>query len=80
MLVTVCALLLGAAPLEVTVGESFLRLYAETRRFAAGRPTAARLAPDGQAVLFLRSGPRSPVQALFETDLSTGQTRQLVAP
>lgn len=66
------------APLPPT--DSFLRDYAETRRFMAGRPASAELSPDGSAVLFLRSGPRSEVQALFETDLRTGQTRQLLDP
>src|SRR3990172_10193985 len=62
------------------VPDSFLRDYAETRRFMAGRPTSAELSPDSSAVLFLRSRPRSEVQALFETDLRTGQTRQLLDP
>lgn len=57
--------------------DPFLRRYFETRRFAAGRPARAQLTPGGDAVLFLRSGPRSPVQALFETDLATGATREL---
>jgi dipeptidyl-peptidase 4 len=60
--------------------DTFLRDYAETRRFQAGRPTAVRLAAGGAAALFLRSGPRSAVQALHETDLATGATRLLVDP
>ena len=60
--------------------DAFLRDYAETRRFMAGRPARAKLTPDGQAVLFLRSGPRSDVQALFETDLRTGRTRLVLDP
>jgi dipeptidyl-peptidase 4 len=57
---------------------SFLREYAETRQFGAGRPASAKLTPDGEVALFLRSPPRSPVQALFETDLRTGRTRQVL--
>ncbi len=62
------------------MSEPFLRQYAETRRFANGRPASARLAPGGDAVLFLRSPPRSPVQSLWETDLGTGRTRLLADP
>src|SRR5919205_1021367 len=58
--------------------DAFLREYAETRRFMAGRPASAKLTPGGEAALFLRSGPRSSVQALFETDLKTGRTRELL--
>ena len=40
----------------------FLRDYAETYRFSAGRPAGIKITPDGDAVLFLRSGPRSRVR------------------
>ncbi len=62
------------------MADPFLRLYGETRRFANGRPTAVRLAPGGRVALFLRSPPRSPVQALYETDLGSGRTRLLADP
>jgi len=35
---------------------------------------------DGQAVLFLRSGPRDPRQSLFEANLKTGETREVLSP
>jgi dipeptidyl-peptidase-4 len=57
-----------------------LLLLGETRGFTAGRPTAPALTPDGSAVLFLRSGPRDRVQALYETSVATGQTRLLASP
>ncbi len=60
------------------VNPEFLEQYAATRRFAAGQPTAIKLAPDGSAVLFLRSGPRSFVQDLYEFDTATGQERVLL--
>src|SRR3990172_5850388 len=60
--------------------DAFLRDYAETRRFMAGRPARAKLTPDGQAVLFRGSGPRSDVQALFEAALRTGRTRRVLDP
>jgi len=70
------ALLFGgcvARPDRVIVGhEDFLRQYAETRRFSAGYPTSISVVPDGSAVLFLRSGPRSPVQDLYQFDTALG--------
>jgi dipeptidyl-peptidase-4 len=65
-----------AAPLDA----KFLRDYAETRGFRLGRPTAALPTPDGQRVLFLRSGPRDARQSLFEFDVATGATRPLLTP
>ena len=53
----------------------FLEQYASTFRFRAGTPTSITPTPDGKAVLFLRSGPRSRVQDLFEFDIATGQER-----
>jgi dipeptidyl-peptidase 4 len=58
----------------------FLRLLAETREFRLGRPTGIKPAPDGKAVLFLRSGAREPTLALHEMDATTGQTRTLLTP
>lgn len=55
----------------------FLERYAATYRFHLGRPASIRPAPDGRSVLFLRSGPRSFVRALYELDLATGEERVL---
>lgn len=64
-----------------TVGEvGFLRLYAETRGFMLGRPVRPQPTPDGRAVLFLRSPPRSAVMNLYEFDVATQATRELVTP
>src|SRR5579859_508569 len=57
-----------------------LRAYAATRSFRLGTPQQMTPTPDGRAVLFLRSGARDPKQSLFETDLTTGGTRERVAP
>lgn len=54
---------------------AFLEQYASTFRFRAGTPTSITPTPDGKAVLFLRSGPRSRVQDLYEFDVATGQER-----
>ena len=56
---------------------TFLERYAETFRFTHGRPTSIRVTDDGQAVLFLRSGPRSFVRDLYEFDTATGVERVL---
>jgi dipeptidyl-peptidase-4 len=75
---TAVALLFSAAPSAPAKGDDFLRLYAETRRFRSGHPVGVQVAQDGSAAFFLRSGPKSPVQALFMTDLKTGETRELL--
>jgi dipeptidyl-peptidase 4 len=58
--------------------EDFLRQYAQTLHFALGRPKSITVVPDGSAVLFLRSGPRSFVHDLYEFDCATGQERVLL--
>lgn len=58
--------------------DKFLETYAATYRFSHGQPKAIRLTPDGSAVLFLRSGPRSFVQDLYQLDVATGQERVLL--
>ncbi len=60
-------------------GEPFLKRYLETRRFSAGRPSRVALTPEGDAAIFLRTGPRSAVAALFSTDLGSGETRELAS-
>ena len=46
--------------------DRFLKQYAETYRFTLGQPTAFQITDDGDAVLFLRSSPRSFVRDLYE--------------
>ena len=68
-------------PAAAVTGTDFLRDYAETRGFMLGRPVNATPTPDGTAVLFLRAkSGREPSQRLFEFDVDTRQTRQLLAP
>jgi dipeptidyl-peptidase-4 len=62
------------------IDTTFIRDYALTRGFMLGRPGLARATPDGKAVLFLRSPPRSPAMHLFEFDVATKQTRELLTP
>ncbi|MBL8796564.1 MAG: S9 family peptidase [Planctomycetia bacterium] len=58
----------------------YLRDHAQTRGFMLGRPVKARPTPDGSAVLFLRSAPRTPKLSLFEFDVASGKTRALLTP
>lgn len=63
---------------RVRADAQFLHQYAATRRFSAGTPTGVTIVPDGSAVLFLRSQPRSNVQDLYEFNTATGQERLLL--
>ena len=63
---------------EPHVDREWIRTYAATRGFRMGAPQRATPTPDGKAVLFLRSGGRDPKQALYETDLATGTTREVL--
>jgi dipeptidyl-peptidase-4 len=64
------------APLDT----SYLRDHAETRGFMLGRPVGAKPTPDGKAVLFLRARARVPTLRLYEFDVATGRTRELLTP
>jgi dipeptidyl-peptidase-4 len=57
---------------------AFLEQFASTYRFGAGTPRGFQITPDGKAVLFLRSGPRSVVQDLYEFDVASGKERVLL--
>jgi dipeptidyl-peptidase-4 len=63
-------------PLDTT----FLKQYAETRGFTLGRPQKPKISPDGKTVLFLRADPKAPKLKLFEFDVSTAQTKELLSP
>jgi dipeptidyl-peptidase 4 len=67
--------------LAATVADpQFLREYAETRRYLAGRPEKPKFAPDGKSVFFLRSAAKDSRQLLYEFDVATGQTKELLTP
>ena len=59
---------------------SFLKQFAETRRFQLGRPQNPKVSPDGKTVLFLRAEPGKPALKLFEFDFATAKTRELLSP
>jgi dipeptidyl-peptidase-4 len=67
-------------PRDLPVDTQYLRDHAETRGFMLGRPTRPYLTPDGKAVLFLRSGPRSARLSLYEFDVASKNTRTLLTP
>jgi dipeptidyl-peptidase-4 len=60
--------------------DNFLREFAETRRYLAGRPVNAHVTPDGKSVLFLRATPTDPRQLLYSLDLASGETKELLTP
>lgn len=66
----------GETPLDL----KYLRDYAETRGFMLGRPAQPKPTPDGKAVLFLRAQPRVPKLSLYEFDVATRRTRELMTP
>lgn len=68
------------SPAAPVLDRDFLRAYSDSRGFTRGTPKAAKLTPDGRQVLFLRSGPRDGKQSLFETEVASGATRELLAP
>jgi dipeptidyl-peptidase-4 len=78
----VAALTLDAASAQTPqlTNTRYLRNHAETRGFMLGRPAKAVPTPDGKAVLFLRAQARVPKLQLYEFDVSTGRTRELLTP
>src|SRR5687768_1624755 len=73
-------LLVGPVLTQTTgPGPEFLKQYAATNRFTLGQPAAMHVTRSGDAVLFLRSGPRSFVRDLYEFDVATGKERLLAS-
>jgi dipeptidyl-peptidase-4 len=68
------------APKGPPLDTSFLKLYAETRGFMLGRPQKPTITPDGKAVLFLRSEAKTPKLKLYEFNVATGKTKELLSP
>lgn len=64
---------------EDATSMQFLTDYAETGRFQLGIPVSIEMTPGGDAVFFLRSGPRSRVRNLFHYDPATRQEQQLLS-
>lgn len=66
------------AAAEPAPPDSFLHQYAATFRFRLGRPTSIQVSPTGDAVYYLRSGPRDFVQNLYRFDTGTNIESQLL--
>src|SRR5262245_48563410 len=66
----------GSTAPEVLPG--FLGQSALSRGSSFGQPRNVQLTPDADAVLFLRSGPRSFVQDLYSFDVASGRARVLL--
>ncbi|VTS03038.1 dipeptidyl peptidase iv : Gll3871 protein OS=Gloeobacter violaceus (strain PCC 7421) GN=gll3871 PE=4 SV=1: DPPIV_N: Peptidase_S9 [Gemmata massiliana] len=62
------------------VDTSFLKKFAETRRFMLGRPQNPKIAPDGKTVLFLRAEVDKPTLKLFEFDVATARAKEILSP
>ena len=67
-------------PVNKPLDAGFLRLYAETRGFMLGRPVKPKPTPDGKSVLFLRAEAKVPTLKLYEFDVATGKTKELLSP
>lgn len=63
---------------KAETGAAFLEQWAATFRFRLGQPKAFALTPDGSAVLYLRSGPRSFVHDLYLYDVASRTERVLL--
>jgi dipeptidyl-peptidase-4 len=70
----------AARPARAPLGPEYLRQHALTRGFMLGRPVKPKPTPDGKAVLFLRAEARVPKMRLYEFDVATKQTRELLSP
>ena len=76
----ICAVLaLTTVAAATPADDDFLERYSRTGRFRLGHPTSFQSTPDGGQLLFLRSGPRSPVRDLWILDLATGKERRLMS-
>ncbi len=58
--------------------DSFLEQWAMTGGFRLGHPTRITFTPDGETILFLRSGARDNQRDLFAYTIATGEERVLV--
>ena len=67
------------APKGAALDTSFLKQYAETRGFTLGRPQKPKITPDGKAVLFLRAEATTPKMKLYEFEVATGKTKELLS-
>jgi dipeptidyl-peptidase-4 len=72
--------LAGQPEKDLPLDTRYLHDHAQTRGFMLGRPVRARPTPDGQAVFFLRAPPRTAKLSLYQFDVASGQTREMLTP
>lgn len=72
-----CAGPVARPPEALRMDTGFIQEHAETWGFTAGQPTGMAVTPGGDAVLFLRSGPRDVIRNLYEIDTAAGEVRGL---
>jgi dipeptidyl-peptidase-4 len=75
-----CVVSAPAVAAEPPIDTSFLKQYAETRGFMLGRPSKPKVTPDGKTVLFLRSEATKAKNKLFEFDVKSRETNELLSP
>lgn len=65
-------------PIESVADSGFIDAYAATGGFRLGQPAGIEVTPNGDAVLFLRSGPRAFSRNLYSFDVATGEESVLL--
>jgi dipeptidyl-peptidase-4 len=71
----------GRFPTVIDVHDSFPRQHARTQRFTLGEPRNLTVSPDGERLVFLRSGAGDdPVSALWVMDTATGEEALVADP
>jgi dipeptidyl-peptidase-4 len=58
----------------------YFRELVETRNYSLGQPVSPQITPDGNAVVFLRGGPRDPVLRLYEFTIANSKLREILTP
>jgi dipeptidyl-peptidase-4 len=69
----------SSSPAWPPIDDAFLEQQALTHGFKLGRPARITVTPDGDAVLFTRTGPRSPVGDLYSFDVASGRETRLLS-
>src|SRR4051812_9332313 len=70
----------ASRPKDAPLDTHYLRDHALTRGVMLRRPVHSRPTPDGKAVLFLRAQARVQKLGLYEFDVATGKTGELLTP
>src|SRR5215813_992910 len=65
---------------DAPVNLEYLRQHAVTRGFLLGRPVKPKFTPDNKSVLFLRAEARVAKLRLYEFDVASGKTKELLTP